>query len=140
MVLRAEYKLHHSDLGRFLSEPVWEEQNGSALSLLSAFARLGMDPWEEAARLAAMQPDAAAAALAESLALLPPSGETAPTDHLALARRLADNLPMRHVPDPPAKGGRHQAKPGKLVAGALFLLGLLAAVGLLITIGQLILD
>ena len=138
MALRAEYKLHHSDLGSFLSEPVWNEQNGSALSLLSAFARLGMDPWEEAARLAALPPDVAAVTLAEILTLLPP-GDPAPTDPGALARQLIDNLPARHVPDPPARQGQHQGKPGKVAVGALYLLGLLAAVGLLITIGQLFL-
>jgi hypothetical protein len=138
MALRAEYKLHHSDLGRFLSEPVWKEQNGSALSLLSAFARLGLDPWDEAARLAAMHPDAAAVALAEILARLPP-GDSAPADHGALARQLVDNLPMRHVPDPPARQGQQQGKAGRLATGALVLLGVLAAIGLLITIGRLIL-
>lgn len=71
MPLRAEYTLHQSDLGEFLSAPVWEETNGSPLSVLSALARLDIDPWAEGARLAALPRDAAASALSAILRRLP---------------------------------------------------------------------
>ncbi|HEV2627080.1 MAG TPA: hypothetical protein VGV41_00350 [Pseudolabrys sp.] len=38
----------------FLFAPVCEDPNGLRLSVLSALARFNVDPWEEAARLAAM--------------------------------------------------------------------------------------
>ena len=38
----------------FLFAPICEEANGMHLSVLSALARMNVDPWEEAARLAAM--------------------------------------------------------------------------------------
>jgi hypothetical protein len=39
---------------RFLFAPICEEANGMQLSILSALARMDVDPWEEATRLAAM--------------------------------------------------------------------------------------
>jgi hypothetical protein len=39
---------------RFLFAPICEEANGMRLSVLSALARMDVDPWEEAAKLAAM--------------------------------------------------------------------------------------
>lgn len=92
MPLRAEYTLHQSDLGEFLSAPVWEEKNGTPLSVLSAFARLDIDPWTEAARLAALPRDAAAAALAVILRKLP--GQHPETqDPAMIADRLVRLLP-----------------------------------------------
>ena len=38
----------------FLFAPICEDANGMQLSVLSALARMNVDPWEEAARLAAM--------------------------------------------------------------------------------------
>ena len=72
MTMRAGFNLHHSDLQEFLFAPIWNEKNGTPLSILSALARLGMDPWGEAARLADMPRAGAASALAAILAKLPP--------------------------------------------------------------------
>lgn len=71
MGLRAEYALHHSGLEAFLFAPLWQEENGSVLSVLSALARLGTDPWGEAAILASKPKKDAAEALAAILARLP---------------------------------------------------------------------
>ena len=38
----------------FLFATICEEANGMRLSILSALARMNVDPWEEAARLASM--------------------------------------------------------------------------------------
>jgi len=43
-----------ADYDDFLFATVCEDVNGTQLSVLSALARLDVDPWEEAARLAAM--------------------------------------------------------------------------------------
>ena len=71
MTMRGGLNLQHSDLQEFLFAPIWNEKNGTPLSILSALARLGMDPWGEAARLADMPRAAAASALAVILAKLP---------------------------------------------------------------------
>ena len=38
----------------FLYAPVCEQANGTQLSVLSALARMDVDPWQEATRLSAM--------------------------------------------------------------------------------------
>lgn len=92
MPLRAEYTLHQSDLSEFLSAPLWEEKNGTPLSVLSALARLDIDPWAEAARLAALPRDAAASALAIILRRLPTQQSGTP-DAGTVADRLVTLLP-----------------------------------------------
>ena len=92
MPLRAEYTLHQSDLSEFLAAPVWEERNGTSLSVLSALARLDIDPWAEAAHLAALPRDAAASALAVILRRLPAQQPETP-DASTVADRLVALLP-----------------------------------------------
>jgi hypothetical protein len=46
--------LQNSDLNPFLYADVGTELNGSTLTMLSVLARLGKDPWVEAARCAAL--------------------------------------------------------------------------------------
>ncbi|HYD68840.1 hypothetical protein [Azospirillum sp.] len=93
MPLRTEYTLHQSDLTEFLSAPLWEEKNGSPLSVLSALARLDIDPWAEAARLAALPRDAAASALTTILRRIPvPQPGT--QDAVTTADRLVRLLPQ----------------------------------------------
>jgi hypothetical protein len=93
MTMRAGFNLHHSDLQEFLFAPVWEENNGTPLSILSALARLGMDPWGEAARLAEMPRAAAVSALAAILARLPRSEPEVP-DYSGISERLVQFLPQ----------------------------------------------
>ncbi|SMH38031.1 hypothetical protein SAMN02982994_1259 [Azospirillum lipoferum] len=107
MPLRAEYTLHHSDLSEFLSAPLWEETNGTPLSVLSALARLDIDPWAEAARLAALPRDAAASALAVILRRLPTQQAGSP-DAGTVADRLVTLLP---------EGGSATSVDGNAVGG-----------------------
>jgi hypothetical protein len=93
MAMRAGFNLHHSDLQEFLFAPVWDEKNGTPLSILSALARLGMDPWGEAARLAEMPRAAAVSALAAILARLPRSEPEVP-DYSGISERLVQFLPQ----------------------------------------------
>jgi len=55
----------------FLFARICEEANGTPLTVLSAFARLDVDPWEEATRLATMSKTAAKTALVSILDLIP---------------------------------------------------------------------
>jgi len=92
MAMRDGFNMHHSDLQNFLLAPVWDEKNGAPLSILSALARLDMDPWREAARLADMPRSAAATTLASILARLPGNNLKA-SDSAMLSQRLVEYLP-----------------------------------------------
>ena len=48
-----------SEFDDFLFAPIGEERNGMLLSVLSALARLDVDPWQEAADLARLPRDSA---------------------------------------------------------------------------------
>jgi len=67
-----------------------------ALSVLSALARLNVDPWREAAELSELPRDAAAKRLTKLVARLP-VGAWAPKDCEPIADRLIQLLP-RHRP------------------------------------------
>ena len=94
MGLRPEYSLVHSRYNAFLFAAVGEEKSGLPLTVLSALARLGFDPWEEAARLAGLPKEAATAALTTAIARLP-EGDWSASDARAIATRLLDWLPGR---------------------------------------------
>ena len=64
------------------------------LSLLSAFARLNVDPWEESSRLADLPKVAAAKALGAMLKRLP-AGEWDRDDCAGIASRLVLKLPLK---------------------------------------------
>ncbi len=55
----------------FLHSQLWEERGGMRLSILSALARLDLDPWEEAAALAQLPSEAASRRLSDLLRRLP---------------------------------------------------------------------
>ena len=96
MTLRPEYSLGHSAYNGFLHAEVGEEANGVRLTVLTALTRLGIDPWQEAARLADLPRDVAVTALAAALARLPamsPGGNWKAADAEAIATRLAGLLP-----------------------------------------------
>ena len=92
MALSARFSLLHSDPNDFLFASVGDEQNGMPLSVISALTRLDVDPWEEAARLAALPKAVAAEALAPMIARLP-IGRLQPSDNLAITQRLVELLP-----------------------------------------------
>ena len=92
MALSARFSLLHSNLNDFLFASVGEEQNGVTLSVVSALTRLGLDPWEEAARLTPLPKARAAEALAALIARLPIS-RTLSSDDLAISQRLVELLP-----------------------------------------------
>lgn len=92
MTLRPEYSLGHSAYNGFLHAEVGEDGNGTRLTVLTALTRLGVDPWQEAARLADLPRDVAVTALAASIARLP-EGNWKAADAEAIAMRLANFLP-----------------------------------------------
>jgi hypothetical protein len=92
MALPARFSLLHSDLNDFLFASVGEEQNGMPLNVVSGLTRLGLDPWDEAARLAALPKALAAEKLAPIIARLPVD-RPQPSDNLAISRLLVELLP-----------------------------------------------
>jgi hypothetical protein len=76
-----------SEFDDFLFAAIGEDRNGTLLSVLSMLARLGVDPWDEAAKLALLPEDIASQRLASLIAALPDR----PPSHLdpgTLASRL----------------------------------------------------
>jgi hypothetical protein len=112
MTLRREYSLGHSEFNEFLFAVVGEEKSGMKLTVLSALARIGLDPWREAAHLAGMPKEAATRALASTIGALP-EGDWKATDSRSIAVRLLDCLPMRSSPpaDSPQDSGIEVRKP-----------------------------
>jgi hypothetical protein len=78
----------------FVFAPIGLQQNGMELSVLSALARLDVDPWREAASLAKMSMSAATARMRSLIASLPEA--TSPQWNAdEIAARLVAFLPAR---------------------------------------------
>ena len=60
-----------SEFNDFLFAPIAEDRHGMPLSVLSALARLGVDPWQEAAKLVGLPREAAIQQLTALIAQLP---------------------------------------------------------------------
>ena len=87
----------------FLFAPICKEANGMHLSVLSALARLNLDPWEEATHLAAMPQAHARRALISTLDLV--SGRSwSPSEAERTASRLVCLLPEQRKGATPAMG------------------------------------
>jgi hypothetical protein len=96
LALSPAFSLLHSEFNEFLYAPIGEEPNGVALSVISALTRLGIDPWEEAARLASLREDAAIQALTVTIAGFPGRHWTR-SDARQIATRLVALLPYASV-------------------------------------------
>jgi len=100
MALRPEYSLGHSAYNDFLFGSLGQDAVGMEVTVLSALSRLGIDPWQEAARLAALPRDAAAEALAATILQLP-DRTGASVEVPKIAARLVALLPEGAVADIP---------------------------------------
>lgn len=76
----------------FLFEPLGDDRNGVPLALASILGRMNLDPWSEAACLAAMPAAAAAQKLATLIEAMPHSSWIRPESN-TLAERLIGLLP-----------------------------------------------
>jgi hypothetical protein len=82
---------HDPSFDPFLYAEIGEERNGMILSVLSALARLDLDPWSEAASLSRLPAERATMRLASLLSTTPNSQIRAPTS--ATIARLIGLLP-----------------------------------------------
>ena len=109
MVRSASAAFLGKEFDEFLQAPIGEDKNGMLLSVLSALARLDVDPWEEATKLARLPGEAATRQLTLLLARLP-AGPSVRLDLGAIAARLITLLPRQggfKIPSgaaPPARG------------------------------------
>lgn len=92
-----------SDFDRFLFAPLGEDVNDVPLSVLSALARLNIDPWEEAAELARLPGETATQRLTSLIAALP-DRSSAHLDPGTIAARLIVLLPSRARSKIPLRG------------------------------------
>ena len=93
------FSLLQSEFNDFLYAPIGEERNNTLLTVLSALARLGIDPWQESARLAQLSRDLATQSLTSMISKLP-NGRWAQSDVGAIAARLAALLPAKGASAP----------------------------------------
>lgn len=78
----------------FLYATIGADPSGSELTVLSAMARMNLDPWQEAAKLADLPAKAAAGKLASLIAALP-GGPSIPDEPGQIAARLIKLLPQQ---------------------------------------------
>ena len=93
MALRPRYAPLRPDLDRFLFAVVREERDGIPLSTISALTQLGLDPWDEAGRLAGLPKQDAVEQLTRLLLRLPGSSPPLATEVRRIAGALIDVLP-----------------------------------------------
>jgi hypothetical protein len=85
---------YRPEFNDFLYALIGSDKNEMPLSVLSALARLDVDPWEEAAELAELPKDVAKRRLVSLIARLP-GGRSNQGDSRASADRLIELLPRR---------------------------------------------
>lgn len=89
---RSRFSSLSASYDNFLFAPVCEDANGTYLSVISALARMDVDPWEEASRLAAM-PKAIAEKTLLSIFDLVSGRSWTSSEAAAIAARLVRLLP-----------------------------------------------
>ena len=83
-----------SDFDAFLFAPIGDEKDGMTLSVISALARLDIDPWREAAQLASLSALRATERMASLIAALP-DASSAHRNSGKIAASLIALLPRR---------------------------------------------
>jgi len=86
-----------TDLNDFLFSPIANDASGMHLTVLSVLARSGVDPWDEAAKLAALSSESATQKIVQLLAQVP-NGPTPGDQTASMAARLVAQL---HSPSAP---------------------------------------
>jgi hypothetical protein len=94
MTPAASISFFRPEFDDFLYAAIDTDKNGMPLSVLSALARLNVDPWEEAAELSELSKIPAAQRLASLIVQLP-GGRWTQTESRRIADRLIELLPRR---------------------------------------------
>jgi hypothetical protein len=96
-----------SEFDSFLFAPVGEDKNGMLLSVVSALARLDIDPWQEAGELTRLPREAAIARLASWIAALPDRPSANPDPGMTAGRLIALLPHQTGSNTPPSPQGVH---------------------------------
>lgn len=94
MTLRPSFLPLQPEFDQFLFATVGDETDGMPLSVVSAFARLGLDPWQEAGRLSSLGRREAVEQLARLIGELP-GGSRQRDETQKIAGGLIGLLPAR---------------------------------------------
>lgn len=116
------FALRDSTLNAFLYADVGTEANGCGLTILSVLARLGKDPWAEAALWSQKSKDAAVDALTQSIVLMQlrqPPGES----ERSTALRLIDLLPRGPRSSDASQSGGSKAATSVMPNGMWMIIG-----------------
>jgi hypothetical protein len=108
-----------SEFDDFLFAPIREDKNGMLLSVLSALARLDVDPWEEAAKLAEMPGEVATQRLSTLIGSLP-TESASDSERRTIAARLVALLPRRPVAVGSARKSAARSAPAPRSAAATY--------------------
>ena len=92
MASTSSFSPRNVEFNDFLFAAIGDDKNGMVLTVASALARLGFDPWNEAGRLARLPRIGAADALARMIAKLP-VGDWQASELSEIAARLIKLLP-----------------------------------------------
>lgn len=114
------FALRDAGLNPFLFSDVGTESNGTGLTILSLLARLGKDPWDEAAAWSRKPKEAAIASLTDSILKMPPN-QQAFTDAHQTASRLVALLPVPAAPSAAAIPSVLKALPKRMWLPLLYL-------------------
>jgi hypothetical protein len=128
VALAARFSQLDTSLNDFLFATIGEEQSGMRLSVASALARRGFDPWTEAIRLAGLPRAKASEALAAVIAAVP-SARWMPSEASSIAARLSLLLPASgaFMPAPGAKPSNYGAKAARRLLWLFYLIVVAAA-------------
>jgi hypothetical protein len=130
MTLRRAYAPMFPEFDAFLFASVGEEIDGVPLSVLSALSRLGLDPRDEAARLAHLTREAAADQLARMIARLY-DRRWSVAEARGIAGGLIERLPMASAAGK-AGGAVSDARPTIGFAASSLLIYLALALAILV--------
>ena len=130
MTAAASVSIFRPEFDDFLYAPIGADRGEMPLSVLSALARLDVDPWREAAELSELPKSVATQRLASLIARLP-GGRWPLADARAIADRLIQLLPHRDgsVPSVMKTRGLHGMNVSTivLICAALAIAGLIVA-------------
>jgi hypothetical protein len=96
------FSLLNSEFNPFLFASIGEESNDTELTVLSALARLGVDPWQEATRLTQLSKTMATQRLTSVIAGLP-DGRWEQSQAGTIAARLIELLPAKRSFEVPSR-------------------------------------
>lgn len=105
----------------FLFAPLGDDSNGTPLAVASILGRMSLDPWSEAACLAALPADVAARKLASFIEAMPNQRMEHP-ESATLAARLIKLLPTHPKPAPPEPGSAADASTKKRRRPVIYLI------------------